>query len=399
MIENTIKVNILIVDDNPGKLTSLIAALTGLDIEIVTANSGKEALRKLLVQDFALILLDVNMPIMNGFETAEMIRNRPRSEHIPILFITAERLTNDSQLQGYGVGAVDYILTPVSPQILRAKVAVFADLYRLREQSARYTEELLNKNERIERQNLMLEEASRMKSDFVAHISHELRTPLSAIIGFSELLKEEISGKLNDKQKEQVGLIYTSGQHLLSLINDLLDLSKIEAGKLKLNFSDINLHALLEETLTVLREHAAKHHIQLVLKIEPDLEIICGDERKLKQILYNLLANAIKFSNKGGAVLVTAQKFCRKNDLGQEMEVAEIMVKDNGIGIAAADMSKLFQPFSQLGRHYDGTGLGLVMVKRLVELHGGRVEVTSEVGKGSCFSFWIPLHHDASGKI
>ena len=394
MLEHNIPVSVLVVDDNPAKLTALAAALAGMDIEIVTAVSGMEALRKLLVQDFAVALLDVNMPIMDGFETAEMIRRRPRSEHLPIIFITAEALADDARLKGYEIGAVDYILSPVLPQILRAKVATFADLYRLREQGYRYGEELLGKNEEIARQNLMLEQASSMKSEFLANMSHELRTPLNAIIGFSELLKDGVTGKLTEEQQEQAALIFTSGQHLLSLINDILDLSKVEAGKLALEPAEFSLPSLLGNSLTMLREKAGKHRIRLSLAIEPGLETIAADERKLKQVLYNLLSNAVKFTNDGGRVGVTAHRSRRIDGKGREIEVVEIAVEDNGIGIAAADMPKLFQSFAQLdaslARRYEGTGLGLVMVKRLVELHGGGVEVSSEVGKGSRFSFWLP---------
>ncbi|MDP2794553.1 MAG: ATP-binding protein [Sulfurisoma sp.] len=395
MTENHIPVSVLIVDDNPAKLIALEAALAGMDIGIVTAASGMEALRKLLAQDFAAVLLDVNMPIMNGFETAEMIRRRPRSEHLPILFITAERFTDEALLQGYEIGAVDYILSPVLPRILRAKVAAFADLYRLREQSCRHGEELLKKNEEIERQNLMLEEASRMKSEFLANMSHELRTPLNAIIGFSELLKDGITGKLTDEQQKQAALIFDSGQHLLSLIDDILDLSKIEAGNLVLKPTELSLPSLLDNSLTMLHEKALKHRIQLQLTIEPGLETIGGDGRKLKQVLYNLLANAVKFTDDGGRVSVTARRSRRAGAEGREIETVEIAVEDTGIGIAAADIAKLFNPFVQLdaslARRYEGTGLGLMMVKNLVELHGGGVEVTSEIGRGSRFSFWLPV--------
>ncbi len=389
MTEDHTPVSVLIVDDNPAKLSGLVAALAGMEVELFTATSGKEALRKLLRQDFAVVLLDVNMPIMDGFETAKMIRSRPRSEHLPIIFITAEALADDSRLKGYELGAVDYILSPVLPQILRAKVGTFADLYRLRAQSYRYGEELLARNEEIARQNLMLEQASRMKSEFLANMSHELRTPLNAIIGFSELLKDGVTGKLTKAQQEQSALIFTSGQHLLSLINDILDLSKVEAGKLDLEPTEFSLPSLLGNSLTMLREKALKHRIQLTLEIEPGLETVSADERKLKQVLYNLLSNAVKFTNDGGRVGVTARRARR------EVEVVEIAVEDSGIGIAAADMGKLFNPFTQidasLARHYEGTGLGLMIVKRLVELHGGGIEVTSEIGKGSRFSFWLPL--------
>lgn len=225
----------LIVDDDPLKIIAIGSALEGMDIEVITAVSGKDALRQLLANDFAMILLDVNMPVMDGFETAALIRSRVRSEHVPILFITSDRLEDEERLKGYQIGAADYILSPVQPQVLRAKVAVFADLYRLQEQSYRYSEELHQKNEEIARQNTILEEGSRMKSEFLANMSHELRTPLSAVIGFSELLKEGVSGPLNEAQLQHVSLIYNSGQHLLSLINDILDLAKVEAGKLILD--------------------------------------------------------------------------------------------------------------------------------------------------------------------
>ncbi len=400
MSENNNTASILIVNDNPKQLTALTAALDGMDIEIVTATSGMDALRRLLAQDFAMVLLDVNMPIMDGFETAEMIRRRPRSEHLPILFITAERFTDEEKLKGYVIGAVDYIFSPVLSQILRSKVAVFVDLYRLREQSYRYSEALLIKNEEIARQNLMLQEARRIKNEFFANMSHELRTPLNAIIGFSELLKEGVTGKLTKAQREQTTLIYNSGQYLLSVINDILTLSKMEAGKLELELSEFSLPSLLSNSLTMVREKATKHHIQLDMKIAPELETIHGDERKLKQVLYNLVANAVKFSNDGGRVYVTAQHSRRGES--REIEVVEIAVEDNGIGIAVEDIPKLFQPFAQLdaslARRYEGTGLGLVIVKRLVELHGGTVEVTSEIGKGSCFSFWLPLKRNIDSR-
>jgi signal transduction histidine kinase len=384
------------VDDNASKRTAITSALDGMDIEIVTVASGKEALRTLLVKDFAMVLLDVNMPIMDGFETATLIRSRPRSEHLPILFITSDRLDDEERLKGYQIGAVDYILSPVLPQILRAKVAVFADLHRLREQSYRYSEELLIKNEKIARQNTILEEGSRMKSEFLANMSHELRTPLNAIIGFSELLKDGLTGKLTKTQHEHISLIYSSGQHLLSLINDILDLSKIEAGKLVLQSSEIDITRLLDNTLILLKDKADKNHIQLSLRVEQNFGKIYADERKVKQVLYNLVSNAVKFSHKGGAVRVHAFVDKKMIHKGKETNALVITVEDNGIGIAKKDLTKLFQPFAQvdgsLTRHYEGTGLGLVIVKRLAELHGGGVDVRSEINKGSCFSFWLPMN-------
>ncbi|OGT11777.1 MAG: hypothetical protein A3F73_12655 [Gallionellales bacterium RIFCSPLOWO2_12_FULL_59_22] len=393
--QSNVPVSVLIVDDNPAKRTAMTAALDGMDIEIVTADSGMAALRKLLEQEFAVVLLDVNMPIMDGFETATMIRRRPRTEHMPIIFVTAERLEESARMQGYELGAVDYLLSPVLPYILRSKVAVFADLYRLRERSYRDNEDLLEKSERIARQSLMLESAARFKNEFFASLSHELRTPLNSILGFSQILKDGVMGELTSQQQKQAALIYSSGQHLLALINDSLDLSKVEAGKLALEPAEIELPSLLNNCLLMLREQAAKRRIQLALEIEPGLETLTADERKLRQVLYNLLSNAVKFTAECGRISVTARRAQRA--MGKEARCAgvEIAVEDNGIGIAATDMDKLFQPFSQIDaslvHRQNGTGLGLMMVKKLVELHGGGVEVTSEVGKGSRFSFWLPL--------
>ena len=393
-------VSVLIVDDDAKKLMAIVSVLEGMNIVIVTATSGKDALRQLLINDFAMILLDVNMPIMDGFDTAALIRTRPRSEHVPIIFITDDRIDDDERIRGYEIGAVDYIYTPVLPQILRAKVAVFADLHRLREQSYRDSEELQIKNEEIERQNSILEEASRMKSEFLTNMSHELRTPLNAIIGFSELLKEEITGKLSKVQKEHVSLIYSSGHHLLSLINDILDLSKIEAGKLFLQPSDCDLSSLLQQSFALLQGKANKRNIELTLFMNTTKTHLNADERKLKQILYNLLSNAIKFTHDGGYVRVKVVETVKKDNDNQKIPALSIDIEDNGIGINESDLEKLFQPFGQLDgsltRHYEGTGLGLVMVKRLVELHGGQVSVNSCLNKGSCFSFWLPINKDVN---
>jgi signal transduction histidine kinase len=218
-------------------------------------------------------------------------------------------------------------------------------------------------------------------------MSHELRTPLNAIIGFSEVLREGLAGELNPKQREYSGEIFNSGQHLLLLINDILDLSKIEAGKMTLELEKVNLHLLLESCLAIVREKAMVHGIALNARVEAGLGEAMVDVRKFKQIVYNLLANAVKFTPDGGRVLLEAQ--------GIPSGQLEISVSDTGIGIAEKDLPRLFAPFEQLdsslARKYEGTGLGLSMVKRLAELHGGSVGVRSELGRGSRFTVRIPL--------
>jgi PAS domain S-box-containing protein len=262
----------------------------------------------------------------------------------------------------------------------------------------------------LEEKNMELEHATRMKSEFLAAMSHELRTPLNAIIGFSEALKDGLIGDMSDTQQDYVTDIFTSGQHLLSLINDILDLSKVEAGMMSLELEPVDLNSLLANSLSIVREKAAFKRVNIELEKGADLGVPELDMRKTKQIVYNLLSNAVKFSSDGGRVSLSARRVLR-GAVGtlpgawpvhsfplpgnEYSEFLEICVADAGIGISAANMLKLFQPFSQidssLARKFEGTGLGLVMVKILAELHGGTVAVASAEGEGSRFAAWLPL--------
>jgi len=239
--------------------------------------------------------------------------------------------------------------------------------------------------EKLKKHTAEIEIANKSKSDFLANMSHELRTPLNAIIGFSELLKDEMIGQLLPKQKNYITDIFLSGKHLLSLLNDILDLSKIEAGKMTLDLEKTELPLLFESSLSIVKERALKHNIKLNLDIKEDVRQIYVDTRKLKQVIYNLLSNAVKFTPDGGRIYVKVKKVSK---------LLEFSVTDTGIGISKEDITRLFQPFvqleSSLNRKHKGTGLGLSLVKRIVELHGGSVEVKSELGKGSCFTVRIP---------
>jgi signal transduction histidine kinase len=238
----------------------------------------------------------------------------------------------------------------------------------------------------LEEKSRQLEAASRHKSEFLANMSHELRTPLNAVIGFSEVLQEEMFGELNPKQSEYVQDIHGSGKHLLSLINDILDLSKVEAGRMELDLAPFNLPAALENALTLIRERAARHDLGLDLELDPRVGDLVGDERKVRQVLLNLLSNAVKFTPPRGRIVVAA---------APANGMVEISVSDTGIGIAPADHEAIFEEFRQVGTDYarkrEGTGLGLSLAKRFVELHGGRIWVKSEVGKGSTFTFTLPV--------
>jgi len=251
------------------------------------------------------------------------------------------------------------------------------------------SEQYKQRGSEISQKNRQLEQANRLKTEFLANMSHELRTPLNAIIGFSEVLKDELLGKLNDEQADYMNEIFGSANHLLSLINDILDLSKIEAGKMELYLGPVNVSELLQNALSVVKEKAHNHHISLALDVGDDIGLMQVDGRKLKQIVYNLLSNAVKFTPDGGQVAVEA-RHVEGNLL--------VKVTDTGIGIAQDNVDLLFRPFEQLdgslARQFEGTGLGLAMVKRLVELHGGEVSVSSQEGKGSCFQFAIPYRDE-----
>src|SRR5450759_3916662 len=266
----------------------------------------------------------------------------------------------------------------------------------------------------LQQKNVELEHASRMKSEFLATMSHELRTPLNSVIGFSEALKDGLLGDLTDSQQEYIGDIFTSGQHLLSLINDILDLSKVEAGMMNLEMEAVDARQLLSNALSIVREKAAARGIGLDLDLDENLGVTQLDVRKTKQIVYNLLSNAVKFSSQGGLVSLRARQVPR-SAVGtldgtwpeRTFELAEneftgfleICVTDAGIGISEENMAKLFQSFTQidssLARKFEGTGLGLAMVKQMTELLGGTVAVASREGEGACFAAWIPLQTSA----
>jgi signal transduction histidine kinase len=264
-----------------------------------------------------------------------------------------------------------------SPEVVNL-LQTFATQSALAIQNARLFREIEDKSRQIEA-------ANRHKSEFLANMSHELRTPLNAIIGFSEVLGERMFGELNEKQAEYTEDILSSGRHLLSLINEILDLSKVEAGRMELELATFDLPLAIDNARTFVRERAAKHGINLDVTVDERLGDFVGDERKIKQILLNLLSNAVKFTPEGGRIGINAR---------QADGSVEISVSDTGIGISPEDQAKIFEEFRQVGGDYahktEGTGLGLTLAKKFVELHGGKIWVESEVGKGSTFSFTLP---------
>ncbi|HEX5971315.1 MAG TPA: ATP-binding protein [Gemmatimonadaceae bacterium] len=544
-------VEILIVDDRAENLLALEAILERLGQKIVRAHSGDEALRLLLTHDFAVILLDVQMPGIDGFETARLIKSRERTRYIPIIFLTAISKDEEYIFEGYSVGAVDYMTKPFKPDILRSKVSVFVDLYQkqrqitaqsellrqsekrdlemrhmreIYESEARFSEivgsamdaiivfdadgmvslfnasaermfatpvaEALNAkvnrffpepvrnetldricrlassdqahadgrseaaqvlsftgqrangeqfpleatvscldvhgrrtytlivrdiserrraeealrqqaeslaqaaanlralNEELAERQAELERAMAARSRFYASMSHELRTPINAVLGYSTLLLENIYGPLNEKQAEGIKRTHKAAKHLLELVNDVLDLSKIEAGKIEMRLQPVNFPQLVEDLFVTVRPLADQYGSALSLRHDGEPLQVTSDPRRLRQILLNLLSNAIKFG-RGQPIAVTSSSTPEGG--------AMVEVKDQGEGIAPGDLEKIFEEFVQLGKTQltEGTGLGLPISRRLAEMMGGTLEVESTLGEGSTFRLMLPANASA----
>lgn len=403
------RVNLLMVDDRPENLLALEAILEPLGQTLISAHSGDEALKCVLQHEFACILLDVQMPDMNGFDVAQIIKSRERSRYIPIIFLSAINKEDAYVFKGYSMGAVDYVFKPFNPDVLRSKVAVFVDLYLKQEQlrqqsdlladSARRELELQHRTELLEaeaksaamlselnrklqdRQN-ELEQAMGVRNRFYASMSHELRTPINAVIGYSTLMIDNIYGPLNEKQREGLQRTLRAARHLLELVNDVLDLSKIEAGKIELSLQPVNVAGLIDDLFVTVRPLADEHGTKLTFT-HPDEPIkIVTDPRRVRQILLNLLSNAIKFG-KQEPISVSCER--------EEGGGISIKVVDQGEGISDENRSRIFEEFVQVSPTQQvGTGLGLPISRRLATLLDGSLEVESAVGEGSTFTLLLP---------
>lgn len=372
-MEQQEKVNILLVDDTPANLLVQKSILAELGQNIVCVNSGEEALKHLLAEDFAVILMDVNMSGLNGFETAALIRLRPRSTHTPIIFVTATGQTEMERSKGYSFGAVDYIFSPVPPEILRAKVSAFIDLFRMTKAFKRQVEELTCANEK-------LIELDKLKSSFISMASHELKTPITSIMGFAELLLDE------EPDKEYLQIIYEESGRLSRLLNDLLDISRIESGKKQLQKEVTNLREITDNSILRLKEEAKRKNIRVINTVSKEIQVL-ADKDALSQILINLLSNATKYSYNDNDVAISCEL--------QDRE-AIICVIDQGIGMSKDELShifteKFYRSERKEVRDTQGTGLGLSIVKGLVELSCGRCWAESELSKGSRFRFTLPI--------
>ncbi len=386
---------ILVVDDTPENITALTESLADSEIDFVIANSGHEALKHLSYhQDIDLALVDVQMPGMDGFELAQLIRGVEKTRHIPVIFITALSRSYDFEFKGYNLGAVDIIFKPVNLQILKTKVDVFK---RLREKRLKLDQkifelEMTKKDLEISEKKAI--DADKFKSAFLANMSHEIRTPMTALIGFAELLRNMLVN--NNLGKEYVEIIIRNGNHLIDLVSEILDLSKVEAGQLNMEMSSISLSQILTDVLKLLEPIAKKNNIKI--KLDYSAEIPSGlqsDSARLKQILTNVIGNAIKFSP-NGAIEVKATLANKSS----HKPVVKISVKDTGMGIDPERSHLLFQPFSQLAPNptglIAGTGLGLCLSKKMSNLLGGDLYLEqSTLNQGSTFVIEIPVTLDS----
>jgi signal transduction histidine kinase len=377
------RANILLVDDRYDKLLALESVLAGLGNNLVLARSGSEALRLLLQEDFALIILDVSMPGMDGFETAALIRQRKNSELTPIIFISAINYSETHLSRGYSLGAVDYILAPIVPEILRAKVSFFIELHKKTEQ-LKHQAEVETKLAWAEAARAEAEAANKAKDRFIAILSHELRTPLTPILFSSLVLSQDPNVPASIRR--ELEMIARNVRLEARLIEDLLDLTRIRRGKFSLSLEKLDADALLGAALGVCADEL--NDKQLVVRRETTVSkcSLLADAARLQQVFWNLIKNAIKFSPVGETITV------RSSTPRPGWWRAEVI--DHGVGIESSALAKIFEAFEQAERNQTGgLGLGLTISKAIVDLHSGTISAASEgIGKGAAFTIDLPVY-------
>ncbi|GJQ57332.1 MAG: hybrid sensor histidine kinase/response regulator [Candidatus Scalindua sp. AMX11] len=358
------KPKILIVDDKVENLIALEKTLADLDAECVRATSGNDALALILDNEFALALVDVQMPEMDGYETVELIHQNRGTENLLVIFVSAVWQDDYHLIKGIEAGAVDFIAKPIVPEILRGKVRAFLKLYEQRKK---------------------IIEAMEVKSQFLSAVSHELRTPLTAIKEGIRLVYSGVTGEINDEQKMFLEIAKRNVDRLARLINDVLDFQQLDANKMKFTMRENDINEVVSDISETMSSVAEAKGLRLVINLDKTLPIIHFDRDKILQVLTNLVNNAVKFTEKGTIAITTTRS----------ENIIQVSIKDTGQGIKEDEVPKLFKEFGQLAtgkeRETGSTGLGLVISKEIVEKHNGRIWVESEYGQGATFIFILPI--------
>ncbi|HEY9702580.1 MAG TPA: response regulator [Allocoleopsis sp.] len=385
------KVNLLIVDDHPTNLLVLGGILKSLEYNIVTASSGKEAIEAVDLRDFALILLDVQMPDLDGFQTAEIIRQNPRSAATPIIFVTAAHPTDEFIFQGYAVGAVDYLLKPVNSHILRSKVSIFVELF-LKNQEVKsqavllekINQELQEKIEELSKVNEQYEKANNQLKIFNSSVSHDLRNPLTSIQTMSELLWMKGVDKLTEKEQKYLKSIKNAAKRMGDIIKDLGNLSLGENQEIKKE--KVDLSAIAHKITNQLQENEPHRSAKFLIKEDMIIE---GDGGLLQIVLENLIGNAWKYSSKKAETIIEFNVII-------EADKPVYFIKDNGAGFEMEKADRLFTPFQRLhsAQEFEGTGVGLTTVHNIIQRHGGNIWAESTLGEGTIFWFTIGIPMD-----
>ena len=378
--------NILMVDDRPDKLLALEAILSSLGANLVKARSGKEALRLLLNQDFAVILLDVSMPGMDGFETAAMIRQRPRTEHTPIIFITAIGNTLDHMAQGYSLRAVDYLHTPIMPDVLRTKVSVLVDLHRQTELIRQQSQQVTELNRQLEERVKALTALNQELEAFNYSIAHDLRAPLRSMGGFARALMEDEAPVMSESGRDYAQRILRSSEYMDKLLLGMLAYSRLARSEMPPHMVDLD--EIASETLAQIERDIREHSVKI--EVRAPLGRVSAHPVTVRQILANLIGNGLKFASPDREPFV---RILTTRSPG----FVRLWVEDNGIGIPEQFHEKIFGLFQRLhdAQTYPGTGIGLALVRKGAERMGGTAGVESEVGRGS--RFWVELPANDGG--